>query len=91
MEELLNRIFPGRHTQVLKEAVQKGIGDADAEAREEARRYFSVWLELIRNLFTGARAVSLELIRNLLVSFESSTARRGQMVAMLGKYPLQYA
>jgi len=37
MENLLNRIFPGRHSQLLKETVQKGIGDADAEAREEAR------------------------------------------------------
>ena len=44
MEELLSRVFPGRSSQQLKEAVQKGIGDADAEAREEARRWVVCFL-----------------------------------------------
>lgn len=38
MEELLDKLFPGRYVQSLKEVVHKGINDADSEAREEARK-----------------------------------------------------
>ena len=38
MEQLILQLFPGRHQSSVKDAIHKGIADADSEAREESRR-----------------------------------------------------